>query len=72
MDLVEENPEKREITTEEGENKCKESGLIWGGECSAKSYTEDQFKEMFQKFSELIFKKVGYVSNNGEVVKNNK
>ena len=72
LDLVEENPDKREVTTEEGENKCKENGIIWGGECSAKSYTEEKFKEMFQKFSELIFKKVGYVSNKGEVVKNNK
>ena len=71
LDLVDENPEKREVTTEEGENKCKESGIIWGGECSAKSYTESQFKEMFQKYSEFIFKKVGYVSNKGEVVKKN-
>ena len=72
LDLVKENPDKREVTTEEGENKAKESGIIWGGECSAKSYTEEQFKEMFQNYSELIFKKVGYVSNKGEVVKNNK
>ena len=71
LDLVEENPDKREVTTEEGENKCKENGIIWGGECSAKSYTEEKFKEMFQKYSELIFQKVGYVSNKGEVVKNN-
>ena len=71
LDLVEENPDKREVTKEEGEKKCQENGIIWGGECSAKSYTEEKFKEMFQKYSELIFRKVGYVSNKGEVVKNN-
>ena len=71
LDIVEEHPEKRETTIEEAENKCKENGIIWGGECSAKKFDEDQFKEMFQKFSELIFQKVGYVSKKGEVVQNN-
>ena len=68
LDLAEENPEKREVTTEEAENKSKENGIVWGGECSAKNFTEEQFKEIFQKYSELIFHKVGYVSNKGQVV----
>ena len=71
LDLAEENPDKREVTVEEGESKCKENGIIWGGECSAKNYTEEKFKQIFQNYSELIFQKVGYVSNKGEVVKNN-
>lgn len=71
LDLVEESPDKRDVTTEEGENKCKENGIIWGGECSAKSFSEEEFQKLFQKFSELIFQKVGRVTNRGEVVKNN-
>ena len=45
LDLAEENPDKREVTVEEGESKCKENGIIWGGECSAKSYTEEKLPE---------------------------
>ena len=71
LDLAEENPDKREVTNEEAENKCKENGIVWGGECSAKNFTEEQFQEIFQKYSEQIFHKVGYVSNKGQVVSSN-
>ena len=71
LDLAQENADKREVTTEEAENKSKENGIVWGGECSAKNFTEEQFKEIFQKYSELIFHKVGIVSNKGQIVSNN-
>ena len=71
LDLVDDNPENRKITVEEALNKCSEYGLEWGGECSAKIFTEEQFKIIFKKFSEEIFKKVGFYSNKGEVVNNN-
>ena len=71
LDLAEENHEKREVTTEEAQNKCKENEIIWGGECSAKSFSEEQFKEIFKKYSEQIFQKVGYYTTKAEVVNNN-
>ena len=44
LDLANENPESRTVTTEEAENLCKERGIYWGGECSAKDFTEEQLK----------------------------
>ncbi len=70
LDLAEEKPEIRAVTLEEAQNKCKENGIIWGGECSAKNFTEGEFKDIIKKFSELIFQKVGYISNKGEIVDN--
>ena len=59
LDLAEESPELRQVTLEEAENKCKESNIYWGGECSAKNFTEDQLKELFTTFTQEIYKKVG-------------
>ena len=70
QDLVEEKPENREVTLEEAQNKYKENGIVWGGECSAKNFSEEEFKDMIKKFSEQIFQKVGYISNKGEIVNN--
>ena len=70
LDLAEEKPENRQVTLEEAENKCKENGIVWGGECSAKNFSEEEFKDMIKKFSEQIFQKVGYISNKGEIVNN--
>ena len=70
LDLAEEKTENRQVTLEEAENKCKENGIVWGGECSAKNFSEEEFKDMIKKFSEQIFQKVGYISNKGEIVNN--
>ena len=71
LDLVENNLGEREIETDEALNKCKENGIEWGGECSAKGFSEEQFKAIFKKFSEEIFKKVGFSINIGQIVNNN-
>ena len=70
LDLVENNPKEREIEIDEALNKCKENGIEWGGECSAKSFSEEQFKTIFKKFSEKIFQKVGFSTNIGQIVNN--
>ena len=70
LDIAQASPESREVTTEEGENKSKENGIFWGGECSAKDFTEEQLKELFTKFTQEIYKKVGYHSVKGQVVSN--
>lgn len=59
-DLVENDEKKREVTIEEAQKKCKESGLEWGGECSAKTYSDEKFKELFKDFVIKIYKKIGY------------
>ena len=69
VDLVNNEPDKRQVTTEEAENICKDKNIYWGGECSAKDFTEEQLKEMFTKFTEEMYKKVGTNIVKGSLVK---
>ena len=58
LDLI--NPkEEREVETEEGQNLCDDKGIIWGGECSAKDFTDAQFIDLFKDFTLKLFKKIG-------------
>ena len=59
LDVAEENPEARMISTEECENFCSEKGIYWGGECSAKTFDENELKEIFTKFIIQIYSKLG-------------
>ena len=59
VDLAKANPESREVTTEEAENICKEKNIFWGGECSAKDFSEEELNEIFTKYTQEIYKKVG-------------
>ena len=59
VDLVENQEKSRDVTIEEGKQKCQEQGLIWGGECSAKDFSDEQFKELFTDFVQKIYQKVG-------------
>ena len=55
---LEDDKKKRQVNIEEGENLCKDSGIFWGGECSAKDFTEEQFKELFGNFVIKIFQNI--------------
>jgi small GTP-binding protein len=68
LDLANENPESRTVTTEEAENLCKERGIYWGGECSAKDFTEEQLKDIFTKYTQEIYKKVGVIIVKSQLV----
>ena len=58
LDLI--NPkEEREVETEEGQKLCDDKGIIWGGECSAKDFTDAQFIDLFKDFTLKLFKKIG-------------
>ena len=59
VDLANSNPESREVTTEDAENLCKEKNIYWGGECSAKDFTENELNDIFTKYTQEIYKKVG-------------
>jgi small GTP-binding protein len=60
IDLVESGKKEREVELEEAENQCKELGLVWGGECSNKEFTEEKFKEIFKEFIKIIYSKIGF------------
>ena len=59
VDLVKANPEIRDISLDEAEEICKKDDIFWGGECSAKDFSEDKLKEIFTKYTQEIYKKVG-------------
>ena len=57
-DIIEENMEKRVVLYEESQRICLEQGIYWGGECSAKTFDEDQIKEIFEKFMKQVYLKL--------------
>ena len=59
-DLVKNDDSRREVKTEEAEKLCKDFDLEWGGECSSKDFSEEQYKELFKEFVKIIYKKIGY------------
>ena len=69
LDIAEENKEPRMILKEEAEKICSEQGIYWGGECSAKTFDENKFKEIFEKFMKQIYLKLG---NDVKNINNNK
>ena len=69
LDIAEENKEQRMILKEEAEKICSEQGIYWGGECSAKTFDENKFKEIFEKFMKQIYLKLG---NDVKNINNNK
>lgn len=59
LDIVESDNKKRQVSPEEAQKKCQDFGLDWGGECSAKTFSDEKFKEIFKNYVVKIYKKVG-------------
>jgi Ras-related protein Rab-1A len=68
VDLANADPDSRTVTNEEAENLCKQNNIFWGGECSAKDFTEEQLKDIFTNYTQEIYKKVGVNISKGQVV----
>ena len=60
LDLVNDEKMEREVTEEEAKQLCKDFDLVWGGECSSKKFTDEQYKEIFKGFIKKLYEKVGY------------
>ena len=60
LDLVNKNEKLREVTTEEAQKKCEEYQIEWGGECSNKDYTKEQYEELFKDFCKIVYDKIGF------------
>jgi len=71
LDIAEGNNKQRMILKEEAEKICTQKGIYWGGECSAKKFGENQFKEIFTKFMIQIYLKLRK-SNKYNNINNNK
>ena len=68
VDLVNANPDSRDVTIEEAQNLCKEKNIYWGGECSAKDFSDEELKDIFTKYTQEIYKKIGVNIAKGEMV----
>jgi len=71
VDLVKDNPEARDVTEEEAKKLCEEKNIYWGGECSAKDFSEEELRNIFTKYTQEIYKKVGVNISKGQVVTTN-
>ena len=69
LDLVEQEEIDRKVEINEAKNKCENNGIQWGGECSAKTFTDSDFINMFQGFTVNIYKKLGDKSVNSQNAK---
>ena len=72
LDLVKNNPEARDVSEEEAQKICQDKNIYWGGECSAKDFSEEELKNIFTKYTQEIYKKVGVNIVKGEMVTPNK
>ena len=68
LDLVKDKPEARDVTEEEAQKLCQEKNVFWGGECSAKDFSEEELRNIFTKYTQEIYKKVGVNITKGEMV----
>ena len=61
LDLVEgkEQEQNRKVNAEEAKKKCEDEKIQWGGECSAKEFSDEKFKDLFKEFAVNIYKKFG-------------
>ena len=69
LDLADNEETGRKVSTEEAINKCKEYNIIWGGECSAKDFTQEELNDKFKIFTKEIYKQVGSNIVRSQVVK---
>ena len=59
LDIALEDSTKREVKEKDADEFCQNNDIFWGGECSVKDFSVDDLKEMFKKFVEELYKKVG-------------
>ena len=69
IDLIGVDGKERCVDEEEAKKKCDEYKLEWGGECSAKTFTDIQLKDLIKEYVKHIYKKVGPKKVTQQVVK---
>ena len=58
IDLVEKGQEK-EVEEYEAKEKCEDSDFYWGGEISAKTFSQEQLTKKMDEFTEKLYKTLG-------------
>ena len=59
LDLITNGEKDREVSPEEGQKKSENQGITWGGECSVKEFSADQFNEMIKDYVKKLYNKIG-------------
>ncbi len=62
------NEEIKIVKKEEAIQKCKDTGIIWGGECSVKDFSDSEIKGLFIDYTKQIYQKIGYKKMTKQVV----
>ena len=59
LDLIGVEGKVREIDVKDAQQKCEENNMIWGGECSAKNFTDSQLIDLLKQYVKKIYEKIG-------------
>ena len=59
VDLIGVDGKVRMVTEEEAKLKCEEFKIIWGGECSVKTYTDIDLKNLIKEYMVKYYEKFG-------------
>ncbi len=69
IDLVELDGKEKVITEELAKKKCVNNNLEWGGEYSAKTFSETQLIDIIKNYTGIIYKKLGSKIVKEQIVK---
>ena len=61
--------DKRKVTYDEADEKCKQYNVYFAGECSVQEMNLDELNELFNKLIREIYKDVGFIQNKTPIVK---
>jgi small GTP-binding protein len=69
IDLIGVDGRERCVDEKEAKLKCEEFKILWGGECSAKTFSDNQLKDLIKGYVKHIYDKVGQKNVKQQVVK---
>ena len=69
IDLIGVDGRTRAVEESEAIAKCQENKLNWGGECSAKTFSDDDLKNLIKGYINKIYEKIGSKASNHQVTK---
>ena len=68
LDIAEDDSNKRKVNKEEAENLCRKNGIYFGGEFSAKKFSNEQIQKIIEDFLKITFSKLGISINKKQKV----
>ena len=69
IDLIGVDGKTRAVEESEAQSKCQEFKLNWGGECSAKTFSDSELKNLIKGYVIKIYEKIGSKNTGHQVTK---